>query len=68
MGLGEGWAPLCKFLDKPIPSTPFPQANEAEAVEAYTNALLRKLASIWLGLGVATGGGMYLLRRFYRKP
>lgn len=67
MRLGEGWGPLCKFLDKPVPSTPFPQANEAEALEAYTNALLRKLAAIWLGIGVATGGSMYLLWNLCRK-
>jgi len=24
----EGWEPLCKFLDKPIPSTPFPHIND----------------------------------------
>jgi Sulfotransferase domain len=25
----EGWAPLCRFLDKPIPDTPFPHLNDA---------------------------------------
>ena len=23
----EGWEPLCRFLDKPVPDTPFPHAN-----------------------------------------
>jgi hypothetical protein len=23
----EGWEPLCKFLRKPIPATPFPRTN-----------------------------------------
>lgn len=26
----QGWEPLCKFLDKPIPSEPFPFVNEKE--------------------------------------
>ena len=26
----DGWAPLCKFLDRPIPKTPFPLVNEDE--------------------------------------
>jgi Sulfotransferase domain len=26
----EGWAPLCKFLDKPTPSDPFPRTNNRE--------------------------------------
>ena len=25
----EGWSPLCAFLDKPIPDTPFPNVNDA---------------------------------------
>lgn len=24
---GDGWAPLCRFLDRPIPDRPFPHAN-----------------------------------------
>ncbi len=25
---GQGWEPLCKFLERPIPDTPFPWANK----------------------------------------
>ena len=25
--VSEGWAPLCQFLDKPIPDAPFPRTN-----------------------------------------
>jgi hypothetical protein len=28
--LGEGWERLCKFLNKPIPDTPFPKSNSTE--------------------------------------
>ncbi|MCJ1324855.1 hypothetical protein MMC10_001517 [Thelotrema lepadinum] len=28
----QGWEPLCKFLDVPIPAEPFPHANEGNAV------------------------------------
>ena len=24
----EGWAPLCKFLDRPVPDIPFPNVND----------------------------------------
>jgi hypothetical protein len=24
---GDGWAPLCRFLDRPIPDVPYPQSN-----------------------------------------
>jgi len=26
----EGWAPLCKFLDLPVPDSPFPRVNDSE--------------------------------------
>ena len=29
--LGDGWAPLCRFLDVPVPETPFPRQNDAAA-------------------------------------
>jgi hypothetical protein len=28
--VAEGWAPLCRFLDVPVPDTPFPQMNSTE--------------------------------------
>jgi len=37
--VSQGWEPLCKFLGKPIPSTPFPRTNDAE--EWRNNAAMR---------------------------
>jgi hypothetical protein len=28
--VSEGWEPLCRFLNKPIPDTPFPHSNTTE--------------------------------------
>ncbi|KAI8098789.1 P-loop containing nucleoside triphosphate hydrolase protein [Halteromyces radiatus] len=30
MNLGDGWEPLCQFLDKPIPDEPYPHTNSSE--------------------------------------
>jgi hypothetical protein len=30
----EGWAPLCKFLDVPVPDAPFPRINSREEMAA----------------------------------
>jgi hypothetical protein len=35
--LDEGWDPLCKFLDKPVPDIPFPRVNETAAVQEKIN-------------------------------
>ena len=28
LNVKEGWAPLCEFLGKPVPDTPFPHVND----------------------------------------
>lgn len=30
----EGWEPLCRFLDRPVPSVPFPRANSRSSIRA----------------------------------
>ncbi|KAJ4022815.1 hypothetical protein NW761_014963 [Fusarium oxysporum] len=32
--MGEGWEPMCGFLDKPVPDVEFPWVNEAAALKA----------------------------------
>ena len=32
--LGDGWQPLCRFLDKPVPKVPFPRTNSTEEFKA----------------------------------
>ena len=28
--VGEGWGPLCEFLDRPVPEAPFPRVNSTD--------------------------------------
>ena len=35
----EGWAPICGFLDKPIPNTPYPRVNEAKEIKRMVMVL-----------------------------
>lgn len=37
----EGWGPLCQFLDKPVPSVPFPKANAGEGFAARRDATVK---------------------------
>ena len=34
----EGWAPLCRFLDLPVPATPFPKLNTRQEFQARVAA------------------------------
>ena len=31
--VAQGWEPLCAFLDRPVPATPFPRLNDAQAFQ-----------------------------------
>ena len=33
----EGWEPLCNFLGKPIPETPYPRVNDTAEFQAKKN-------------------------------
>jgi hypothetical protein len=35
--VSQGWEPLCKFLNKPIPSEPFPNVNDTESFRTLFN-------------------------------
>ncbi len=32
--VGQGWEPLCAFLGRPVPGTPFPRLNDAQTFRA----------------------------------
>lgn len=35
----EGWAPLCRFLEVPVPDEPFPRLNDTATTQAMINML-----------------------------
>jgi hypothetical protein len=51
----DGWAPLCKFLEVPIPDEPYPHLNEAGPMKRIRRILifLRWLPAIVLAIAVA---------------
>lgn len=64
-GVEDGWEPLCKFLDKPVPDIPFPQTNNAagfadriEALEKkwYYTSVRNQALCFWTLVGGAVAG------------
>ena len=35
----EGWEPLCKFLDLPVPDIPFPNVNDKRQIAVLSNMI-----------------------------
>jgi hypothetical protein len=62
----QGWGPLCKILNVPVPDEPFPHANDANAIQAAFVTLLKRAAFRWLqwiGMAViGVGAVVYALR------
>lgn len=58
MNLKEGWQPLCKFLDKPVPREPFPRLNDAEEAEKVAKGIFARCVLVWLGIIGATVVGV----------
>lgn len=59
MDVKEGWAPLAKFLDKPIPDEPFPRVNESQALDEQAKSLLTMLLGTWVGIISVVAGSAY---------
>ena len=52
MQVKEGWGPLCKFLNVPEPSIPFPRVNDTDVVLAVRRDLLIVSWLIVVGLPI----------------
>jgi hypothetical protein len=50
MDLSDGWEPLCKFLNKPVPEKPFPRVNNAKAADDYATGVIIKVLGFWAGI------------------
>ena len=68
--VNDGWEPLCKFLDKPVPDEPFPHVNKAtgwddrvaETSKRYLWSALpgfTLLTTVTVGLGAAAYKVLY---------
>lgn len=40
MRIGEGWERLCSFLGRPVPTVPYPRANDTKAFEGSLEVLV----------------------------
>lgn len=67
--LKDGWAPLCRILDKPVPEEPFPRANDADAVAVLSKRILMRALLVWCGIFTGTAlvgyGGWRVLEGYW---
>ena len=49
----DGWAPICAFLGKPIPPTPYPRINESASFQTPIKCVKAFLVLFYGSLGAA---------------
>jgi hypothetical protein len=67
----DGWAPLCKILDLPIPDEPFPHVDDDEQIQKDIQELILRGVVGWLWVfGLLAGMvalGIYALKQDARR-
>ena len=53
----EGWDPLCKFLDVPVPNAPFPWENDAAKLRGMYDKVKWVSYLFFVGLPILTAFG-----------
>ena len=48
INIKDGWEPLCKILNCPVPDEPFPRANDTNAMQEFFEGVLRDAMIRWL--------------------
>ena len=52
----DGWEPLCAFLDKDVPDTPFPHANDTEQFKKFIRKTKRSFTGLYMIGAIALAG------------
>lgn len=60
MEITDGWAPLCKMLNKPVPQEPFPRVNDAAALNELIKGMMLATAGVWLVITIFIFTFIYL--------
>mmetsp|Transcript_42389 Transcript_42389/g.48715 ORF Transcript_42389/g.48715 Transcript_42389/m.48715 type:complete len:168 (+) Transcript_42389:209-712(+) len=61
----EGWEPLCKFLDVPVPNEPFPNANAGGTIKKVVRIQKAKAWAMVLSVPLMVGGVAYAAWKWF---
>ncbi|KIW19065.1 hypothetical protein PV08_03355 [Exophiala spinifera] len=61
----DGWEPLCAILGVPVPKdVPFPKLNDAQAMESFMQASMRRGLMAWAGIFLTAGAVGFSAARY----
>ena len=59
--VAEGWEPLCKILNVPVPDEPFPRVNDKDQLQEDIQGLVIKGVVGWLQIFGVVGAVVILM-------
>jgi hypothetical protein len=59
--VAEGWEPLCKILNVPVPDEPFPRVNDKDQLQEDIQCLVIKGVLGWLQIFGVVGAVVILM-------
>lgn len=63
LSVDQGWEPLCRFLEVPVPESDFPNVNDRAQIKAMIAGMVRGAYFIVAGLVAAAAGLIYGVMR-----
>ncbi|KAL2070028.1 hypothetical protein VTL71DRAFT_14708 [Oculimacula yallundae] len=63
----DGWEPLCKILNCPVPDEPFPRANDGQAMQEFFESMVKAAAIRWMQIIVVPGACIAMSFWAWRK-
>lgn len=64
----EGWEPLCKFLNVPVPNEDFPRVNDTKQFKALM-ASWNRIAyfAVFMGTSILASAGYFIFKKLFKK-
>ena len=63
----EGWGPLCKFLEVPVPNIPFPNTNDTAQMKKRLRGVQIAAYSLILGVPTVLAAILYFTKQYWSK-
>ena len=63
----EGWGPLCKFLEVPVPNIPFPNTNDTAQMKKRLRGVKIAAYSLILGVPTVLAAIIYFTKKYWSQ-
>ena len=63
----DGWEPICRFLDKPVPNVPYPRKNDGKEMIKRFDKIRKGVWTMVFALPAVIAGGLFYMISYYNS-